>query len=196
MYCQHCGSRLEEGVKFCVNCGAPQEESPENAEYPEQFAYPKEPVGPQGPELGMKWYKFLIWVSLVFGALLNLVEGIRALTGGHYAMAGGDAAFIYDYYGGGLRACDMIYGLLLIALAVFMIYTRFRLSGFRRNGPACLNIVYASVAVCSLVYILVAGAVVGESLMDSGTVSSIVTSGIMIAVNTVYFNKRKHMFIY
>lgn len=196
MYCKSCGSYLEDSVKFCANCGAPVEGNAENAAYPEQFAYPKEPVGPQGPELGMKWFKFLIWFSLFFGALLNLVEGVMALTGGHYTMAGGDSEFIYDYYGNGLRVCDILYGLVIIGLAVFMIYTRFRLSGFRKNGPACLYIVYGGVAVCSLIYILLASAVVGENLLDANTVTSIVTSGVMIAVNVAYFNKRKHMFIY
>lgn len=194
MFCKNCGTYLDEGTKFCVSCGASQQETAQ--EYPQQAEYPKEPVGPQAPELGMKWFKFLIWFSLFFGALLNLGEGIMALTGGHYAMAGGDPAFIYDYYGNGLRACDMLYGIVIIVLAAFMVYTRFRLSRFRKNGPTCLYVVYAAVAACSLIYILLASAVVGESLLDSSTVTSIVTSCIMIAVNVTYFNKRKHMFIY
>ena len=33
MYCMKCGSKVEDGSKFCANCGTPVSVEPENSTY-------------------------------------------------------------------------------------------------------------------------------------------------------------------
>ena len=77
MLCPKCGNPVEEGDRFCLNCGAPVAES---APEPQQVA-PATSLQPQ-PKMG--WFKFLIYFSLFAAAVLNVVNAIQLLTGSHY----------------------------------------------------------------------------------------------------------------
>ena len=152
-----------------------------------------QPAAPQ-----MNWYKFLIYFALFAGAVVNAINAVRFLTGvvnGSYA----ESKMLYSFLPI-WQVVDIIVGLLLLVLVALSIYTRFRLSGYYKNGPACLYLTYGLAALSNVVYLL------GVSLVISGvgisltaadivpTVTSIVVSIVMIVVNVVYFNKRKHLF--
>ena len=145
----------------------------------------------------MKWFKFLIYFSLWAGAVVSLSSGILSVTGLTYSVYGNGttASFVYSCYGPGLKVLDVIYGILNIAIAVFFIYTRFRLAQFRKDGPLCLYIIYGAEIVVSVVYLIGVSLITGVNAISSDTVSSIVTGIIMIIINRIYFRKRSHMFV-
>ena len=80
MFCQHCGAKLEEGEKFCSNCGAPvSDEGAMNASVPQtpytpvranQTTY-AEPVGDNG---------FSKALTIMILAILGLSFGVGFYT--------------------------------------------------------------------------------------------------------------------
>ena len=144
-------------------------------------------------DLPMKWHKFLIYFSLWAGAILLAVNGGQLLTGSEY---GNDAEAVYLYYPG-LKGVDMTFGILLLALAVFMIYTRFQLAHFKEGAPNKLTMVYVLEIVSFLGYSIAVASVAKLPISDiisSQTTSSIVSSVVMIIANRTYYNKRAHLF--
>ncbi|MBR6667159.1 MAG: hypothetical protein IKL25_02165 [Clostridia bacterium] len=146
---------------------------------------------PRQPDMPMKWHKFLIYFSLWAGGILNAVSGFNHLTGNVY---GDEAAMVYNYFES-LKGVDMIYGLALIALGVFQIFTRFQLAGFKRNGPSILVISYVAVLAASVLYGVIVGGIIDVSLLDAINPTSIGISIAMIICNKVYYDKRAHMFV-
>lgn len=208
MFCQNCGSKIEEDAKFCASCGAQSSGSAaqqqtaagmENTgaganESPPDFANPQPGTQP-GTQPGMKWYHFLIYFGLFAGAALNLINGIVQILGWHY---GENRNLVYSFYDDGLKTVDIIVGILIIFMAIFGIVTRFRLSGYRRGGPRCLMALYLLNIIVSLGYIIAASAVTGIGISELGGTSMIATlivSVFMIAVNAVYFKKRSALFV-
>lgn len=189
MFCAKCGFQFDEDKTVCPQCGCSVEESAQTA------VSGNAPI-PQ-PELPMKWFKFLIYFSLFANAVINVYNGISYITGLLY---GQDAEIVYEIFSG-LKTVDMVFGVLSIALAAFAVFTRFRLSKFCKNGPVLLHLVYAANCVLGLLYAIGVAAVmpeymsVTEVINVSQLVSSFVVSGVMIAINVVYFNKRKHLFV-
>ncbi len=144
--------------------------------------------------LPMKWFKFLIYFGLFAGALLNLVNGSICITGEQY---GGYKELVYSRFAA-LQAVDIIFGILLILLAIFGVYTRFQLSSYRRNGPTCLNVLYIVGIILSLAYLIAASALTQTNIVELGGSSmiiSLVVSIFMVVVNTIYFKERSQLFV-
>ena len=142
----------------------------------------------------MKGFKFLIYFGLFAGALLNLISGIMQLTGGHY---GEEKELVY-YVFSDMKTVDLIFGILLIFLAVFGVYTRFQLSSYRRRGPTCLNVLYIANIILSLAYLIAASALTQINIVELGgasMITSLVVSICMVVVNTIYFKKRSQLFV-
>lgn len=155
---------------------------------------PYQPGG-MGSSLPMNWFKFLIYFALWASGVLNLIMGILVLTGAQYELyETGGARLVYTFFPG-LKACDVIYGIVLVAFAAFAIYTRFRLARFCKNGPFCLYLLYGVQVVISLLYAGIASIIIGQNAFSADTISSLVVSIVMIAVNYVYFKKRGHLFV-
>ncbi len=225
MFCKNCGAQISDSTLFCEHCGtqvstaAPQQ--PQQPVYqqpvyqqPQQPVYqqpvyqqPQQPVyqsAPQsvsqpaiGAELPMKWFKFLIYFSLFAGAVLNLVTGIMAMTGGQYEAVGGNAELVYRIMPD-LQVVDMIYGVALLALAAFAVYVRMRLAGFYENGPKMLTVLYALSLAFSLIYLIAASSILAEKggeIDFSSQAPNIAMSVAMIVCNITYFNKRSHLFV-
>ena len=87
----------------------------------------------------------------------------------------------------------------MIALAVFDIVVRQRLAHFQRSGPRSLLILYVASIVVSLLYLILATAIVGDWLLSSDTISqyatNIIIAVVMILVNNLYFKKRASLFV-
>lgn len=226
MNCPKCGNYCGDSARFCTVCGTPLPEPQNNAQpsydvqqpIPTQQGwqqYPQQPnqwqpnapgtyppnYAPQqagSTTLGMAWFKFIIYFQLFAGAVLNLISGIQCLLGSQYD---GSADFLYAMIPG-LSAIDKIYGIVLIALAVFAIVTRMQLAGYRKNGPKfyllllvvniAASLIYV-IAGCSVINAAVSGAV---SLSDFSTyIPTLIVNGVLLAVNVVYFKKRAHLFV-
>ena len=201
MFCTNCGSQVADGARFCTSCGAaipaaapqpaqPQYQQPQPAQPQSQY---QQPI--QTPTQGMKWFHFLIYFGLFAGAVINVINGIMAITGAQYD---GSAKLVYRMIDG-LQTLDVIYGLALLATAALGIYARFRLAGYRKNGPHMLIVVYLVVAIAQLVYLIGLYVVLPEIVMDavdtSSVIGGIIGSGIAVAINTTYFKKRAHLFV-
>ncbi len=153
---------------------------------------PVENVNPHS----MKWHKFLIYFSLWLGAVTNAIAAFSYFSGSVYGSSG-EASMVYSHFTG-LKTIDMLFGAALIAVAVFSIVTRFALAGYKAAGPKMLMGFYAINAVLSIVYLVVASVVTGIAfgeLIDSSTISSLVTSVAMVFVNKAYYDKRAELFV-
>lgn len=180
MICPKCNNEAGE-QSFCPYCGTAL-----TGNAPAYAAETK-------PEFPMKWFKFLIYFSLFAAAVLNGLSGISTLTGAHY---GGLTDTVYAVFGG-MQAVDLIFGLGMIGLAAFNIYTRVRLAGFYQNGPKMLTLVYMLSMVLSIGYVVAAQVVCGGVLeLDlTSLISNVITSVVMIIINGVYFTKRAALFV-
>lgn len=170
-------------------------------EYDNYFDYdPYSPFVPQQeyvPQPPMKWFKFIIWFQLFANAVLNLIGGINTISGSQY---GAYAELVYEVFDG-LKTLDTFYGVALIAIAAFAIYTRFRLSGFRADGPQMYYILQVACIVLPLVYLVAASGIINsagygkEVSMDlASNVTRIAVSVVMLICNVSYFKKRIYLF--
>ena len=156
----------------------------------------------------MKWYKFLIYFALFAGGVINFVNAINHLTGNIWATQGTSAKAVYQICEN-LSLYDKIFGIMLIAIAALQIYTRFALAGYKAIAPRLLYGVYASAAVATTLYNLLAINEIKASfagwlstaqieLMTDDIVTeigiNIAVSCLFIVLNTIYFNKRKSLF--
>lgn len=144
----------------------------------------------------MKWFKFLIYFALFAGAVINFAYGINYLTGMVYAISGVTPDSVYSYFGTALRMADIIYGISLIASAALSIYTRMQLAKFKANGTKLLLILYIVNAALSVLYLIAAALITGDSsiISDPGTVTSTLVSISFAVANKRYFDHRKEMF--
>ena len=144
----------------------------------------------------MNWHKFIVYFAIWAGAFISFVNGIRCLTGAHY---GEYKKMVYAFIPG-LKAPDILYGLLLLGAVAIAIVTGLSLLKFRANGPKLLMILYIYSAGASLLYLVWAGAVLASygadvSSIIGSVVGSLIGSVVMIIVNKVYYGKRAHMFV-
>ena len=175
--CGTCGTVIEEGGRFCPVCG----KSVNRID--------------TAPSKSMKWYKFVIWVQLFLGALMNLGTGIRYLSG----MAYGDVSSTVYYIYGGLKPLDILMGALSIAAAVLAILVRQSLAHYKKSGPGMYYIYWIFGIAYNVIYLLglvlvgvfdVVGTQIGFPL--GGTIAA---SVVMLVLNIVYFTKRMDLFV-
>ncbi len=177
--CPNCGSAINVGQSVCLNCGAA--------------------ITPPAEQHPMKWYKFLIYFSLFAGAVLNFIAAMLYITGSVYpATSGGQATakLVYEVYGSSLKTIDVLYGIVMLALAAFCIITRFKLSGFKKGAPVFLYAVYIADVVVTLIYNIALTAVTDiPSIFTVSNISSITMTVIMVILNYIYFKKRQELFV-
>ena len=183
MICPKCGKQIPDGSSVCPECLNPLEDLAVKSD----AAYAE-------PTPSMKWYKFLIFFALYATAILNIIGGVSQLTGTVYSVTGISASDVYAYYGQGLHILDIVMGILMIGIAVFAIFVRFQLAGYKKQGPKTLLVLYVINLVVSLGYSLAVGAITSVNVMDSSSVGGLVISAVMIIVNYFYFKKRAHLF--
>jgi len=180
MNCTNCGQPINDNAAFCEHCGQPRQE------------VEQQPVITPPP---MKWFKFLIYFSLFAGAALNLINGITTILGTQY---GEYAELVYATFGS-LRTFDIACGIYLILLAIFTIYVRFRLSGFRKNGPKLFMFVYVGIIVFTLIQTFGSMAILPQEawgdLNFTSVGTNIATNIAYMAINYTYLKKRAHLFV-
>lgn len=215
MFCTNCGRQLANGSTYCPFCGTALEPRPQqtpelkpetppasdpDALYPRQpepcGQQPARPVpaDPKNDPRGMKWFKFILYFQLFANALINLANAVAVFTGAHYQ---GSADLVYSVFPA-QHTVDIVYGILCLALAAFGVYTRFRLSAFRRNGPGLYLGVIAANILVPVLYMLLSSLVTHiplTSLLDVNSIASLAANIIMLVVNKIYFDRRKDLFV-
>lgn len=209
MFCSKCGANTTDNDMFCRNCGSQIAASQQQATNSNQYGAAPNPnttYAPQTPlkaaemQYPMGWYKFLVYFALFFGAVVNLVNGIQIMTGGHYG-SDYDKEIVYRVFDG-LQGLDIFVGIAIIAVAAIQVYTRFRLSGFKKNAPNMLTVVYGLASAINLIYSIGvymiledagAGSEAGEIV--GVAITSIIVNAVILSCNLVYFKKRKSLFV-
>ncbi len=143
----------------------------------------------------MKWHKFLIYFWLWAIAVLLVLGGISFIAGKVYGEIGDR---IYQAFPV-MRFVDIAYGLVLIAAAVYMIYTRFQLAGFRKGAPQKLLLLLALSPVLEWGYQLILSAVTGVPITvihSAGSfIGELIGTAIAIWLHKIYYDKRAELFV-
>lgn len=215
MFCSHCGKQIAEDARFCPSCGAqvaqpaqsePRAQTPQNepkaepvqAQPAQQQTPPQpEPVqtpqsgpvyqttpSPQPTQLGTKWLTVLP-ILLGLGAVLNLISIISLLDD----LDGIPLSFAFSLPTIGPAFAIAFFS--TIALIVLAVVTIILLVRRKKAGCFC---VYALYAVQVLANIVVLFAYLDFGMDVLSIILSILIGAVMLAVNVVYFGKRKHMF--
>lgn len=203
-YCSNCGNPVsDDAQKFCLKCGTELQTSSSIYESANQsgecgYSNVSSDSVPLKNEYPMKWFKFLIYFALFFGALIEFVYGMNYIMGTIYlSQTGGQvtAEMVYAMYGTPLKIWDVLYGLIMLATAVFSIITRFKLAKFKQNGPKFLYILYIAGAALALVYNIGVALITDvEGIFNVPYIISIIFTGIVVFANYKYFSKRDKLF--
>ena len=215
MYCRFCGTKIPDNVKFCPECGAnlapvpsaaPEESAPAAPAAPEiPTPYDPTPYDPApysadsfasadvaaAPRRGMKWFKFIIYFQLWAGMLFNLVTAGKYFTGAHYE---GKAEMVYRVFPA-LQPLDIVLGVVGLALAVYTVVVQRALAKFRAKGPMMYYLMFIVNTAVTVLSLLIASIILGQSVFTAEVAGSIIGSLVMIFINIPYFNNRKHLFV-
>ena len=157
-----------------------------------------DPLTPSPEQFGMKWHKFLIYFGLWASAFVNTTNGYNLLTGKVYGSVE-KAAVMYEMYPS-LGTGDKLVGVLYLLLALFAIYTRFELAGFKRDAPKKLLALYVGNLVVGAVYVALLCGTTRKPLSYYNFISEIISSiiGCVLAVtlNKKYYDRREALFIH
>ena len=215
MYCRFCGTKIPDNVKFCPECGAnlapvpsaaPEESAPAAPAAPEiPTPFDPTPYDPApysadsfasadvaaAPQRGMKWFKFIIYFQLWAGMLVYLVTAGKYLTGAYYE---GSAEMVYDFFPA-LQPLDIVMGVFCLALAVYAVVVQRALAKFRAKGPMMYYLMFIVNTAVTVLSLLIASIIIGQSVFTAEVAGSIIGSLVMIFINIPYFNNRKHLFV-
>lgn len=215
MYCRFCGTKIPDNVKFCPECGAnlapvpsaaPEESAPAAPAAPEiPTPFDPTPYDPApysadsfasadvaaAPRRGMKWFKFIIYLQLWAGMLVNLVTAGKYFTGAYYE---GNAEMVYRFFPA-LQPLDIVMGVVCLALAVYAVVVQRALAKFRAKGPMMYYLMYIVNTAVTVLYLIIGSIIIGQSAFTAEVAGSIIGSIVMLFVNIPYFNNRKHLFV-
>ena len=154
-----------------------------------------QPLEQNQPELGMKWFKFLIYFWLFFGALEDLAQSLVLFF--NYENEFLD--FEYYFYGN-LRWLGILFAVVWLAIAAYGIYIRFRLAKFRKGAPKQYIIYEIVNQAVFLIFSLAGEFAMGQSDMMiaslvGGIIGSVLGGFVYIYPNIIYFKKRDHLFV-
>lgn len=147
--------------------------------------------------LGMAWYKFLIYFSLIASAVISIIYSFSYISGGiYYVGTNGEvsAEQVYAYYGTGLQVVDVLYGIFLIAFAILAFVVRHKLANYEPDAPKFVKILYSISAGAPLLYAIIVSAITEQSVI-ANAISSLIVGLIILFANVKYFNKRAHLFV-
>ncbi len=205
MYCSNCGGLVPDGQYTCPNCGAyvgstgqtynAPNQNMQQGYYQNNIPYTQQSVQ---PELGMKWFKFVIYFQLFLSALVNIINGFRISTGLHYGVTSRQLDYIYNHFDG-LKMLDVCIGICIVVLGVLALITRFMLSGYKKCGPSMYiglliaNIVIGFIYIAAFYFIV--SSVSPDVSISGDTFITLETNMTLLVLNIIYFKKRKHLFV-
>ena len=145
----------------------------------------------------MAWYKFLIYFSLIAGAIINFIYSFGYISGSIYLVqTNGEfyAEQIYAYYGKNLQVVDVFYGFFLIAFAILSLVVRHKLANYKPDSLKFVKIFYSISVAVPFLYDFSVAKIIGQSLSVQ-TVIYAIFGLIFLLLNIKYFNKRSHLFV-
>ncbi len=143
---------------------------------------------------GMKWHKFLIYVSLWLSALSSMGNAVTYASGAPY---GAEAAEVYAWYPG-LSILDKAMAAACVVLAVYAIVTRFALAGMRASGPKKLLLLLAANLALNVFYLILFSVITAmpvNELFDSSSISSLAVTVALLFYNKRYYSERSELFV-
>ena len=195
MFCQNCGKEIRDNTLFCPYCGTSTKAGTvENHAASGTSGISTAPWQNTmtSTEMGMKWYKWVIWVQLFLTALSSVFMGISLLTGKQIV----DVSFIYTLLGT-LKVLNVIFGIIYVVLAVMSILVRNQLAHYKTGAPSNFLHLLIILWVVGVVYPIIVSlvtntfSVFGDILK---TIPSIIFFVIYYTLNRTYFKKRESMF--
>ena len=147
--------------------------------------------------LGMAWHKFLIYFLLIASAIINSIYSFGYISGNIYLVETNgvvSAEQVYAYYGIGLQAVDMVYGLFLIAFAILAFVVRHKLANYKSDSLKFIKIFYSLSVGIPFLYSIFVAAITRQALAVQSVIYAIVGL-VFLILNIKYFKKRAHLFV-
>ena len=153
------------------------------------------------PELGMKWFKYLIYFQLFYSAVNDLARALSLIFNFQNEFI--QKLFDLKYYDSDLRTVGVLFGFIFFIFAAVSVYIRFELAGFKKRAPKKFMIFIAATQVLACaneIIVNLSGPYPADTRRIVGTVLTLVFGYafgyyVFIYPNIVYFKKRAHLFI-
>jgi len=177
MICRNCGTSNNDDAKFCTKCGETFDSKQINK------------------PLGMKWFKFIIYIQLIIAFLLNLYSAYRLYSGEIYF--DGTRYLVDQVYTAfpALRYIDMIFMIVSIGMAVLSIFVRQKLVKYRTNAVKLYLSFLILNGLISLLYCGATSLATGINTFDVNVLRTVVQNLFLFFYSNDYFRKRKHLFV-
>lgn len=215
MRCNVCGAQLDDGTKTCPYCGCATEgDGKQVTVYTASDASTVENTGinadaaispafmtdssvgrEDGPSVGLKWAHFLGYFALWIGALINLSNGVRWLTGSIYEENGVPAETVYEFWGNSLRYADKFFAISMLVLSVLAVCAALSILKYKAVAGTLVCALYGLIAVSLSAYVVMESHIFRQNVLDYLTAGYIIVTIVFFFVNIVYFKKRKHIFV-
>lgn len=144
-----------------------------------------------GQALGLKWHKFLVYFALWAGAIFAIPGAIAIFSGLHYL---GAKDRIYEVFPS-MQMVDMAYAAAIIAIAVYCIYVRYQLAGFKKGAPGKLLAMHVLSAAAPVAYAIAVSVISGVSLDAKEILITLVGAVIGFLINKIYYGHRADLFV-
>lgn len=192
MICKKCGCNIPDDSEKCPLCGA---EIHDGTTVGDKYEYVKLSELDEAPqkELPMRWYKFLLYISLPLTVINNIVSAFSAL----FTPVNKGAAIINDISVELVKRINVFYGIALIFMAAVAIFAWGNLYKFKKNALFSLVTLYILDLIFSMVYLgltLYAEKIPFSTDVALSFGSAVFVSLVMIIANTIYFKKRSNLF--
>lgn len=174
MYCKNCGTKLPENAIFCTVCGEPVDNA---------ASLPADPATLPQNTYPMKWHKFLIYFQLFAAALISLYNAVECFRTVFLGLG------VFDPW----NVVYAIAGVICVVLAVWAIYVRFRLAGFRKNGPKMYILFLAINCVFQVLNLVIVFG--GDITTTSSAIGSVGAGVLMLVLTNIYYKKRADLFV-
>ena len=151
--------------------------------------------------LGLKWHEFMIYFVLFAGAVLTSIEAANFFQGRIYGEMRDMVYQVFPY----MRLIDVSYAVFLAVMAVYRIYTRNELAGFKKGAPKKLLKLYAAAAVAPLLYLGASVTATGTfdlltqpdnaEVIIGRTLGNFIREVVMLLINKKYYDNRRELFV-